>query len=231
MSGKKIKGGLLMKRVMAVIGLLALEMCFNPALLRADDTGTWHPFANLDYFGVGDAKQHAQDALNADCSQFAGPCSANVYGAEGLRVGMFRNMGGFDLGGSLGYLYGGPSISYKGTINDGTSGTGALSSTVNTIRLLAEARKTFSLSGPWSARIGAGAGWALDMENDSCSATGTVACTAGNGTSTANNGWLTWEISPSIAYNNYSLGLRYVGFARGGDVPWNTFGAFLGYEF
>ncbi len=219
-----------MKQVMKIAVLLALGSLLYPKTVRADGagTGTWRPFGSLDYYGVGDAQQHMQDATGQLCSQIPGSsCSASVQGAEGARIGVLKNVGGFDLGGSLGYLYGGPD---QTTINAGSHGTGTISSNMNTIRLLAEARKTFKLSGPWSARIGAGAGWAMSMENVSSSGSGMFA--GGNGpSSTSSTGWMTWEISPSIAYKSYNLGLRYVGFARGGDVPWNTWGAFLGYDF
>ena len=228
------------------IAMALFAFCLNPeaACAQTDNgyqpdawsVGSWHPFASIDYFGAGSAKNQVQNALNSDCQQAIAnglnPCAyaANVNGAEGGRFGAFRNMGGFDLGASLGYLYGGPGGAGSGNFNV-PGGTLSEQVTVNTARIIGEIRKTFALSDPWSARVGGGAGWALAMENDFCLNSGALSgyCAGDNGS--ANTGWITWEVSAAIAYKSASLGLRYAGFGRGGQAPWNTIGAFWEYDF
>ncbi len=221
-----------MKRVMGIVGLLVLGICLKPAILRADDTGTWHPFGALDYLGIGNSKQTAQETLNSMCSGLSS-CgySANVYGGYGARAGIFYgDNSGIQWGGSIGYLYGGPDVSAKGNISMSPTGAFADTITNNTLRLLAEAKKSFKINSDWRFNLGAGLGWAMDAENDNYSSSGSLA-SLGSGTATSNFGWATWEISPGFEYHHTQIGLRYVGFARGGFNPWNTFGAFLGYEF
>ncbi len=224
-----------MKRVMGMAVLLTLGSFLCSQIARADDagTGTWHPFGSFDYYGIGNSKQTAQEALNSICSGASG-CgySANVYGGYGARAGIFyKENSNFEWGGSLGYIDGGPDISGKGTISY-ASPAGSFSDTVtnNTLRLLAEAKESYPINQDWKFNIGAGLGWAMDMENDNYSSSGSLA-SIGSGTPTSNYGWATWEISPSFAYHHAQIGVRYVGFARGGFNPWNTIGAFLGYEF
>ncbi|MBU6142172.1 hypothetical protein KGO95_03620 [Patescibacteria group bacterium] len=139
-------------------------------------------------------------------------------------------MDGIMVGPSLGYLYGGPDVSGKidtTSTSPGGPGSSTNKATNNTFRILGEVHKEIAISGPWSADLEAGLGMAVDAETDSCSATGTsvgkAPCSKG-----PTNGWMTWELSPAIAYKMVSVGVRYAGFARGGFVPWNTFGAFVG---
>ncbi len=224
---------MLMKRIVALVGLLTLGLCFKPRLLRADDGATWHPFGALDYLGVGNAKQTAQETLNSMCSQLGPSCgySANVYGGYGARAGVFYgNSSDIQWGGSIGYLYGGPYGSGKGNISVTPTGNFADTITNNTLRLLAEAKKSFKINSDWKFNLGAGLGWAMDAESDNYSSSGSLAAN-GSGTPTSQFGWATWEISPGFEYHHTQIGLRYVGFARGGSNPWNTYGAFLGYEF
>ena len=81
-----------MKQVWA-IAILIFGIGLSPVFVRADDagTGTWRPFGSLEYYGIGNSKQTAQETLNSLCSGVSG-CggSANVYGGYGARIGIFR---------------------------------------------------------------------------------------------------------------------------------------------
>ncbi|NNN07198.1 MAG: hypothetical protein HKL90_14995 [Elusimicrobia bacterium] len=200
---------------------------------------SWSGFVNLDYLGVGSAAKGAQSVANAACQGVialgAASCadSLTVNGAFGARVGVLHDYNGLQIGASAGYLYGGPQGSGKLNLASagGSVGTGSASqdATDNTFRVLGQVRKVFPLSGSWSAQLGGGIGVAVDDQSYTCSASGGLACNSSGSSTTM--GWMTWEISPAVAYKQYSLGARYVGFARGGYTPWNTFGAYLGLDF
>lgn len=74
-------------------------------------------------------------------------------------------------------------------------------------------------------------GWALVNEGVSCSESGILAGICASSPSGSNTGWFTWELTPSIFFKSVEAGLRYVGFGRGKELPWNTGGAFVGYKF
>lgn len=201
--------------------------------------------AALDYFGVGNAANSSdvKDLPSNVCAlanASLGPgssCTAtlSINGAIGFRGGFWKPAEGFEWGASFGYLYGGPNGSGKLTVDTVPAGSGTLTQSDNTVRLLGEVRKSIPLNDQWSLRMGVGLGVAFDFWNASCSASGnlTGGCAA-LGLQSSESGsqtWATWELSPSIAYGRWSAGFRYAGFGRTQSTPWNTFGGFFGAEF
>ena len=125
----------------------------------------------------------------------------------------------------MGYLNGGPGVGNQEVRWSGIGNIAAIATSANTLRFLEEAAKTLPLTNSFSVHLGAGLG--IAVENETTSASGSTNGFAQN----LSLGWLTWELSPAIVYKTVSLGIRYVGFARGGQVPWNTYGAFFGIDF
>ncbi|MHB2025264.1 MAG: hypothetical protein ACYCPQ_01295 [Elusimicrobiota bacterium] len=212
------------------------------------ETRDWHLFLGFDYLGTGNATKNTQNGLGPVCQAAlaydklnggtATSCSdsATVFGAEGFRIGAFRSYReGMDIGASVGYLNGGPQGVGSGNVSLNDNSGANIAARDSTVRLLGEARKTWNLAYEGlSLRLGAGLGLAIDNQSVDCSPIGqSVAGACGDfGSPTETSfGWLTWELSPAVVYKNFSLGLRYVGFGRGGSVPWNTIGGFLGMDF
>ena len=210
---------------------------------RSDDAPerSYKIVASLDYFGVGNASKGLSSTTRDVCVALiaggATSCraSASVNGAAGFRGGFWKSAEGFDWGASLGYLYGGPSGSAKLTADIVPVGSAMANQSDNTVRLMGEVRKSIPLNDLWSLRMGAGLGMAVDFWKASCSNSGSLVgvCTDVGLPSpeSGSQSWITWELSPSIAYGRWSAGLRYAGFGRTGATPWNTFGGFLGAEF
>lgn len=198
----------------------------------------WRLSIDVDYLAKGNADSTLPSSSNI-CANLlrqnggvGGPCSttARSYGAEGLRIKAMRERTGIEVGPSIGYLNGGPGV---GTINVRATTAprqATVTSSANTMRFLGEARNTWSLSKSVRARMGTGLGIAVENTTLSNSGFGTDSYISGY-SDYSSLGWFTWELSPALVYKDISLGVRYVGFARGGQVPWNTCGAFFGVDF
>ncbi|MBI4376555.1 MAG: hypothetical protein HY549_08910 [Elusimicrobia bacterium] len=222
---------------------IAVSICFvsirAPLTASAQqipgDAGGWHISVQGDYMGVGNADSTI-DTSNV-CHPFmislsATSCSVSTkgYGAEGFRIGLFHGYNsGTQFGPSVGYLNGGPGV---GTANFQFGGSptkiGVLSD-ADTMRFLGEARQTWLLSGSLGVRIGAGVGIAVEKRTRNYTCTN-ASCGPFALPDYSSLGWLTWEISPAMVYRSINLGLRYVGFSRGTQKPWNTIGAFFGID-
>ncbi|HVA67126.1 MAG TPA: hypothetical protein VNK24_09430 [Elusimicrobiota bacterium] len=221
----------------------------NPDEENTDpNSGRWRLFLGFDYLGTGNTAKNTRDGLGPVCNASlaydqahggtATSCSdsATVFGAEGFRIGAFRDYSrSVDWGASIGYLNGGPQGVGSGSISLNDNAGANLAAHDSTVRLLGEARKTWNLHYDGLAlRLGAGLGIAVDNQTIDCSPTGQAvagACGDAGSPSETSYGWLTWELSPALVYKDFSLGLRYVGFGRSKFTPWNTFGGFLGLDF
>ena len=195
-------------------------------------------FVEADYLAVGNGSAGLNAAKSSLCAAalnngFASCAgSPTAHAAGGFRVGYLQERFGMGIGGSIGYLYGGPGAGKASFTLPGDSLS--YRAVDNTVRALVEARKTWRLLGGLGARVGAGLGAAVVTQTTTCSdATGALpnsGSLAGiNAYSTL--AWFTWEISPALVYRGVSLGVRAAGFARGAQTPWNTTGAFLGVDF
>lgn len=208
-------------------------------LLLAGPAGaqTWHPFVSLDLVAAGNSKTHADSDVTATCNTVIASggtgCSASetVYGAIGPRVGAFYSQPDVDLGGSFSYWRGGPGQSKNSLTVAAPAGSASADVNDNTFRFLAEAKKTLAGTDNAHLSINAGLGLAVvDESVDNCSASGSLTAICSQvGSPTL--GWATWELGPSVWVHHFTAAFRYVGFARGGNLPWNTFGLSLGYEF
>ena len=208
----------------------------NPEATTA--SAGWRFFGGVDYLAAANADStltRSSDICQKLIAQNGGTgssCSASskAYGAEGFRVELFRKDSGIELGASVGYLAGGPGVGTKEVRINGAPRKGAVTSSASTLRLLSAGRRTWNISGPLSLRMGAGLGVAVVNRTSSA-----VGFDASAGTFYAPGysklGWLTWELSPALVYRGISLGCRYAGFARGGQMPWNSYGAFIGFDF
>ncbi|MBI4345465.1 MAG: hypothetical protein HY553_01330 [Elusimicrobia bacterium] len=217
-------------RVLAAIAVLAV----TTASAQAETARGWKLQTAVDIYAPGNQEKHNRDAIADACDGVGRGCSAKAEtgGGGGARVGLRRHGRAWNYGGSVGYMAGGP--------NQGrflvSSGFGDLDlrNTNQTLRALAEAGKTWELSRNWSASLGAGVGWAASFERQSCSQTGFLTvidiCSA-MGPRSSERGWATWEVSPTMHYKSAEFGLRYVGFARGRFLPWNTVAFTAGYKF
>lgn len=216
--------------------LLLLTPCFGQSDAAASHS--WHAFAALDYLAPGNQSKRTEGEAANTCSQLTalgagcGASSSN-YGAWGGRLGALHRAGRIEAGGTLGYLYGGPQNSSKRNIGvTNISGPGASSHSVwnNTLRPMIEARERltpFANLPSLQFVMGEGAGVAVDWESQDCSSSGSLILKCGSAPPAM--GWGTWEVSPSVVYRDFELGVRYAGFSRGRQIPWNTWGAFLAY--
>ncbi len=198
-------------------------------------------FTQLDAFLPGNATDGPDDFAQSSANGLVGSgYSSSSFNSDaksgyGIRVGLFAPVRSFELGGSLGYVFA-PKVD---THISGTStllGDGSTDREKKTqyIRLLAEARKKWPFRDSWSFNLGAGLGVAQGHTKDSVTNAGSV--TTGNGGSENKLGF-TWEISPSVSFKNYDLGLRYAGFPKidgnsnVADFKWSTLGFFVGANF
>lgn len=181
---------------------------------------------DVDFLGVGNGNSTLINVSDT-CGQFPERCSisSKSAGAEGIRIKLSNEHAGINLGPSVGYLNGGPGVGNQEVHWSGIGNLVAIATNANTLRFLEEASKKLPLTNSFSARMGAGLG--IAVENKTTYASGTT-----NGfANTLSLGWVTWELSPAIVYNTIRLGIRYVGFSRSGQIPWNTYGAFFGVDF
>ena len=202
------------------------------------EQSNWRLSIDVDYLGVGNANSTLPNSSNICAKLIAqnggggGPCSVTTraYGAEGLRLKALHEYEGIEVGPSIGYLNGGPGVGVTTVRGTGAPIQMSVFSSANTMRFLGELRKKWPLSESLGARMGAGVGVAV--ENKTLNSTGsTIASNVSVYSGYSSMGWLTWEFSPAVVYKSISLGVRYVGFARGSAVPWNTFGGFFGVDF
>jgi len=201
------------------------------------ESANWHLSLDFDYLAVGNGNSGLRPIADSICTHpnYIGSCTdstTTASSASGFRASAFHKYAEMEMGPSVGVLNGGPgagNITLLGpngaTLNYGTS--------ANTVRFLGEVHKTWGFAENFSVRIGAGLGLATVNRVNSCYNGGTLnfGCTKTGVPNYSNMGWLTWELSPALVYRNMSLGVRYVGFGRGGQIPWNTPGAFLGVDF
>lgn len=200
----------------------------------AEQARNWRVTTAVDIFAPGNLDKHNREASAGACDDLGAGCSLKVDGAGGggARVGVRRQRGGWSYGPSLGYIAGGPSSGHwrlKSALGDLD-----LKNSNQTLRALAEAGKIFSLGGRWSASLAGGVGWAASFERLSCGQTGRLAAfdvCKSMGPRSAEHGWATWEVSPAIQYGSAEFSVRYVGFARGSYLPWNTVAFGAGYKF
>lgn len=177
--------------------------------------------------------------------------SGSAHGAYGVRAAWpYRFSSGWQIGPSLGYLYGGPSagkISYAGVYPVFGPGSevfreGSVTSTNHTVRLLLEGGKKFAAEGPWAGAITAGVGGALVNQRLDCAAGGNIcrsrpfARLASSNSGEVNTFWFAWELTPSIFYKSWEFGVRHAQFypvnvPAYSAMPWRVFGGTLGYHF
>lgn len=199
----------------------------------------WNLSFSADYLGPGNGKANLTPTADIFARLQKGyptasfSASAKAVGAEGFRVAFFRAYKGIEIGPSFSYLNGGPGTGNTTILGIYPSEPGPFSKVVvtenvNALRLMLETRKTGPLFSGISGRIGAGVGAAVVNKTTTATERNGFDAYFGHYTSF---GWLTWELSPALLYKDVSLGLRYVGFGRGGKVPWNTLGAFFGVDF
>jgi hypothetical protein len=228
-----------MRRALFVLSTAALSLGTSAPAARADDAEGWHLAAALDVLTPGNAAKHELNAAKSLCAAplagGAASCAATVKTSPsfGIRVGTYRQSGGFYVGPSLGYLVGGPTAG-KTTLTTVPAGSLARKSVEGTGRALLQFGVMFPLGDVWAVTLGAGAGAALVIKKETCADSGTLAGTcaaSGFSTTTKKNGWATWELSPSVLYRSVEFGFRYVGFGRKKQLPWNTFGVFVGGRF
>jgi len=155
-----------------------------------------------------------------------------VYAAYGIRLKQMDNVGNFSFGPSLGVLYGGP-YGNNGKLNFSTTPAGTLQAQSHdtTVRALVEGRQKIPINSDWAFGFGGGVGLAFDIATTDCTAGGALNGACSSFPRSINLGFATWEIGPSIMYHDTNLAVRYVGFTRGGFLPWNTIGLSLGYDF
>jgi len=202
----------------------------------------WNVSYNADYLWPGNGKSNlypSADVCARLLMQASDPgysCSvyAKASGAAGTRISFFRNYKGMEFGPSIGYLSGGPGRGNTDVLVSSPTNNVYfkldMAESVDTMCLMIETRKSWVSFSGIGARIGAGIGVAV--VNKTIDASGWNASGAQFGIPHYTSlGWLTWEISPALLYKDISLGLRYVGFGRGGKIPWNTLGAFFGVDF
>ena len=217
--------------------MAVLAAAFPVCVAAQGDSQGWHPTASLDFLAPGNMVKQTEDTLNGICQTLIGngatSCAynASVDGAYGGRVGAYYgDPKAGEIGFSLGYLYGGPQGAGKGTIAVTPTGNFSTTITDNTVRLLLQLKRNIPINDDWRFMLGGGVGWAGDSNQANYSSSGSIA-SLGSGIITTKEGWGTWEFSPAIAYGALKIGARYVGFARGGFAPWNTYGGFIGFGF
>lgn len=201
------------------------------------EKGGWLIQSSVDYFAPGNAakqvRKAAEDGCRSAIAAGAASCaySSTTQGAFGGRVGVMYVSEGFSFGPSLGYLYGGPNLSGKYSVTTTPAGTYELKQTNHTFRFLFEGQQDFELTESWSALLGTGLGIAVDSNKITCTDGGALATECVGVARKKNFGWATWEVSPGVAYKSLTFNLRFAGFARKHEVPWNTFGVSLGGRF
>jgi hypothetical protein len=206
---------------------------FSLSAKAGQDSRDWKIFTDAEYLGIGNANALLSHTPN--CDQWAtlggSQCSISTKasGAEGFRAGFFQDFRGADIGVSIGYLDGGPDNGTT-TLKLANPNQVGIASRASTIRLLGEVRKTWNLTEALGLRLGTGVGIAAEHRTitNTCI---NITCPQFATPDDSNLGWITWEFSPALVYRKFSLGLRYVGFARGSAIPWNTLGGFLGVDF
>ena len=203
----------------------------------------WHLSISPDYLFPGNAVSKFASIKKSICASgvyrgFGDPeyCvgSTRASGAGGFHITAFTAYRGIELGYGISYLNGGPGA---GNINLRANNGGQLDygSIANTMRFLGEARKTWRLSDSIGTRMGVGLGLAVNNQMQNCQNYGSTLLPSCKTYLVTDNdysslGWLTWEFSPALIYKDIALGVRYVGFGRGGRTPWHTYGAFLGVD-
>ena len=242
--GKKMQNR---KNFQIWIVLLCFLICNYPFLAAQTEqvpaqSKKWNISFSADYLWPGNNKSNLTPTadicpiMDAGLGQPNSSCSNSVQpaGAAGLRVSFFRDYKGIELGPSIGYLSGGPGTGNENILVS-SSPTGNMysklniSETADTMRFLMEARKTWPLFSGVFARVGGGIGMAVENKNVTSSDWNTSGTKFGI-PHYSSLGWLTWEFSPALIYKDIALGVRYVGFGRGGRTPWHTYGAFLGVD-
>lgn len=218
-----------MKKLALIATVLSLSLP-----LQAADGAAVHAYAAIDAFAPGNDSHIAHKAADGLCNivrpQGIGCDSAtHSYGAYGGRLGALYDLSGIQVGGSVGYLYGGPADA-RINLRTNPGGTLGLKELDRTYRFLAEGKKIAGLNGPWSAAIGIGAGLAVDHQSISCTESGILVGTCAGLAKKSTTGWFTWELTPSVLYKAFEFGVRLAGFTRGGYTPWNTYGATIAYH-
>lgn len=198
-------------------------------------------FTQLDTFlpgnatdGPDDFAQHSADGLGA-AGYTSSSFNTDANSGYGIRVGVMAPVRSIELGGSLGYVMA-PKVTTHIDGNSTLLGNGSTDREKKGqyIRLLAEGRKKWAFNDAWSFNLGAGVGVAQGHTKDDVSNSGSI--TSGKGGSENKFGF-TWEISPSVSFKRYDLGIRYAGFPKingsdnVADFKWSTIGFFLGANF
>lgn len=226
-----------MNKALLLTATAAMILGAFAAPVRADDLDGWHFSAALDALTAGNAGKHNLAAGKSFCgaqvAAGATSCSASVKTSMpfGGRLGVYYQAGRAYLGPTVGYLSGGPTAG-KETVSTIPLGSLVRKTTNGTGRLLLEFGAKFALNDYWALGLGAGAGAALVSEKNTCTDSGALAgtCAASGIKSSVNKTWATWELSPSVQYRSVEFGFRYVGFERKKNLPWSTYGLFVGYR-
>ena len=188
-------------------------------------------FASADFFLPGSAA----NGLEADAAKAAPYSRVETGPGVGLRAGaLYRLTQSLGFGASLGHLRGPDSQ----VLLEAPGGLAAGERTSAFTRALLETRYEFPLGERWSARLGAGFGYAWASTQESCSGTLAASCTAAR---SASWGGLSWEAGPALVLRlgraELTLGARYASFPRFKGSPtmsefkWNAPGLLLGIEF
>lgn len=214
------------RRLSLAAALLPFGAVWSPAVEPEEG---WERAVAVDFLAVGNAPGRNRDYATRACASLAG-CSSSVEssGAFGVRTRFFEDDVDTRKGVSVGYLFGGPTA---GKLQARTPGGGALDkSTANhTFRLLGELSRVFELNDRWEASLGGAGGSAMVAEAVSCS--DSLQLTGGCGKRGTIWGYYTWELAATIGYRRLEAAVRYAGFARGGFVPWHTYGVSLAGRF
>lgn len=201
-------------------------------------------FGQIETWSTADAFDAAKDANKAVVEDPLSPyfeSSEKVDAGMGGRIGALSPIGenGFFLGESIGFIKG-PKGTF--TVSDGNSpsdNNARVEDKTSFLRIMAEARKHFSINKVLGLRLGAGIGLAMGKIEETFSAFSSPLTFSGS----SSDEWtgLTWEITPSILFKagetNIELGVTYAAFPTLSEndnfykFKWNPFGLHLGVEF
>lgn len=196
----------------------------------------------LDVFLPGNADETPKDFAQSNAENLVNSSGysdatvdSTVKAGYGIRVGLMSPVKGFELGGSLGYVLA-PNVDT--TVNGSSTilGNGSVDREKKTqyVRLLAEAQKKWPVKNVWSLNLGIGLGVAQGHTRDSVSTSGSLSAP---GSGSMSKFGFTWEVSPSVSYKAFDIGVRYAGFPKidgsssVAGFKWNTFGLFIGAGF
>jgi hypothetical protein len=209
-------------------------------------------FTAMEYWMIGNAYQDIRDAWDKDVQDFdESTLSRKLSVGTGVRVGAFvpSRLKGVDFGGSVAYITG-PKAEFKVSETLLAPPAAVYDQTDNYkthfVRILAEGRKSFTVSKKVDVRLGAGIGVASGkFENDyTCDATGGGSCYGESVTKSFSG--LTYEAGPSVVLKgesvNVEFGVVYAVFPKMKsfetsmnstimEFKWNPIGLRMGMEF